>query len=445
MSNKKLLVLAAPVGTRSGYGGRSRDLATSLINSGKYDVKIIPTPWGQTPNDALDVNIPEHKAIVDRLTQQVNKKPDIFMQHTIPSEFQAIGAVNIGITAGIETTICKSDWIHGCNRMDLVLVSSEHAANVFKNTAFDVKDKTDPNAPPRILKLEKPVEVLFEGIDLDVYKKVNTLLLDENDGINLDFIREQFCFLFVGHWLQGSLGQDRKDVGMLVKTFCDTFKTKPPSKRPALILKTSGAGFSMTDRQDIINKLQSIFTQYGDGTRPNVYLIHGDLSDTQMNSLYNHPKVKTMVSFTKGEGFGRPLLEFTLSGKPVIVSNWSGQTDFLTKESSILLDGELTNVHESAANDWVMKESQWFTVDYSNAALKMYQVFNDYDVHLTKSKQYVSTVKSKFKIQDMGDMLIDYIENIESFRPKSGLPELKKLEIPQIHGARLPKLKKIQR
>ena len=49
----------------------------------------------------------------------------------------------------------------------------------------------------------------------------------------------------------------------------------------------------------------------------------------EMNSIYNHSKVKAMVSLTKGEGFGRPLLEFSLSQKPLIVSGWSGHMDFL--------------------------------------------------------------------------------------------------------------------
>ena len=47
-----------------------------------------------------------------------------------------------------------------------------------------------------------------------------------------------------------------------------------------------------------------------------------------MNELYNHPKVKAMVSMTKGEGYGRPLAEFGLSKKPIIASGWSGQCRF---------------------------------------------------------------------------------------------------------------------
>jgi hypothetical protein len=112
------------------------------------------------------------------------------------------------------------------------------------------------------------------------------------------------------------LGHDRKDVGMLIKTFCETFKGK--SNKPALILKSSGAGYSILDREEILKKINQIRT---DDSLPNVYLLHGSITNEEMNGLYNHPKVKTMVSFTHGEGYGRPLAEFATSEKPIIATN----------------------------------------------------------------------------------------------------------------------------
>ena len=435
---KKTVVIASPVGTRSGYGARGRDLAVALINSEKYDVKVIPIPWGSTPNDALDVEIPEHKEIVDRIITQVNFKPDIFIHHTIPVEFNPIGEYNIGVTVGIETNMCKPEWLIGCNKMDLVLTSSEHSKRVFEETSFNKTDKHNPNVKG-ILQLETPVEVLFEGINLDIYKKNSNI--SKNIQQTLKDIKEDFCFLFVGHWLQGNLGHDRKDVGMLVKVFCDAFKTKRPSKRPALILKTSGAGFSYLDREEILKKLYVIFSQYPDGVRPNVYLLHGDLTDEEMNDLYNHPKVKAMVSFTKGEGFGRPLLEFTTTGKPVIASKWSGQLDFLSPKHSVLLDGDIAPVHPSAVNEWIMKESKWFNVDYATAAFAIYKVFNDYEDYLEKSKNHIPITKKNFSLQMMESTLIDILNGQRTNK----LPKLKKINLPTSGKSNLPKLKKVER
>lgn len=426
--SKKLVLLKSPVATRSGYGSRGRDIALALINSDKYDVRIASTPWGWTPMDALDSNNPEHKKILDRLVLQLDRQPDVYIQHTIPNEFERLGKINIGLTAGIETTACKNDWITGCNRMDLILVSSKHSADVLKQTSYQVQPKNQSDVAG-ILRINKPVEVLFEGIDTDLFKKGPV----ESGEIKkqLDLIEEEFCFLFVGHWLQGNLGQDRKDVGMLVKVFCDIFRNKPPRTRPALILKTSGATFSITDRKDIENKLESLFAQY-EGKRPNVYLLHGDLTDEEMNQLYNHRKVKAMVSFAKGEGFGRPLLEFTTTGKPVITSNWSGPVDFMHKEYSVLLPGQLTKVDKSAVNDWVIADSKWFTVDYPQAANALNDVYKHYDAYRKKAENHIGYTNRNFSKSKMETELVDILER-----------ELNKLPNIEVKSQELPKLKKI--
>ena len=156
--------------------------------------------------------------------------------------------------------------------------------------------------------------------------------------------------------MRGDFGEDRKNVSFLIKVFLETFRQVSEKDKPALILKTSSAGFSILDREEILKKIQQIkdSVELNQGqTLPNIYLLHGELTDKEMNSLYNHSKVKAHVSFTKGEGFGRPLLEASISGKPVIASGWSGQLDFLDKENSVLVGGELKPIHESSVWDGV--------------------------------------------------------------------------------------------
>jgi len=67
---KKTIVLQAPVATASGYGARSRDIAKALIENPDYDVKIIPTRWGDTPQNFLNGEDPIHKEILDRMVNQ---------------------------------------------------------------------------------------------------------------------------------------------------------------------------------------------------------------------------------------------------------------------------------------------------------------------------------------------------------------------------------------
>jgi glycosyltransferase involved in cell wall biosynthesis len=333
---KQLVVISCPIDTHSGYGARSRDIVKSLLKTGKYDIKILPQRWGSTPFGFLEESNPEHKQIKDCILPQpqLPRQPDVWIQITIPNEFQTVGKYNIGITAGVETTLCDPSWIEGINRMNLTLVSSEHAKKVFEGSAFEQRDQQS-NQVIKVVKLEKPVEVLFEGVDTNIYQKIDAINESEVWDV-LDSIDDEFNFLYVGHWLQGELGQDRKDTGMLVKTFLETFKGK--GKKPGLILKTSSGTYSIMDRDVLLEKINNIRYAVGDdGTLPNVYLLHGELSDEEVNELYNHPKVKAHVTFTKGEGYGRPLLEASISQKPVIASNYSGHIDFLDVEMSVLL------------------------------------------------------------------------------------------------------------
>ena len=448
MSYRPLVLVTAPVGTRSGYGSHSRDIVRSLIDMDKFDIKVWPVRWGNTAQDALDGNDPNDKPIIERLLGQPNmdRQPDIHFHIVVPNEFQTLGKYNIGITAGLETTVCPPQWLEGLNRMDLNIVPANFVKQSIVNTKFD---KHDQNTQQKIgeIRNEKPVEVLFEGSDTKIYKPTKEFskdLVDELKGIE-----EDFCFLFVGHWLQGSLGQDRKDIGMLIKTFLETFKNKP--KQPALVLKTSGATPSVLDRQDILTKIQQIKNTVN-GKLPNVYLLHGDFDDEEMNGLYNHPKVKAHVSFTHGEGFGRPLLEASLSEKPIIAPNWSGHVDFLDSKSSVLLPGSLNDVKkESFPKEMHTEGGQWFTVNYNYASKVLKDVFDNYSKYVVKAKKLSIMNNTKFSLDVMTkkfeEILDKYLPKFEE-QPRQvdlKLPTLKKVDgavdKPKIE---LPKLKKVK-
>lgn len=406
MNSHTTVLFVGPVRTRSGYGARSRDICRSLIDLG-YDLYVIPTGWGNTPAP-IDTSGLEGENM-DKIEQCINKEiksqPELFIQCTIPNEFRPAGKFNIGITAGIETDTCRIEWIEGCNRMDMVVTSSEHSKRVFENMTYEKRDKRT-NQVVETIKCNTPIEVMFEGIDTSIY---NDTPSTSQISDMLNDIDEDYLFLFVGHWLQGDIGHDRKDVGALIDTFINTFTSTNSDRKPALLLKTSLAGFSKIERNKITDRISELITnkqrQDSNYILPKVYLINGDLSDGGMNALYNHTKIKAMVSFTKGEGFGRPLLEFTATGKPVIASNWSGQVDFLNEKYSTLLAGSLGPVHQSAVNDWIMKDSKWFTVNYTEASKVLVDCFENYDSYHTKGLKQKKYTLDKFKLSDMTSVL----------------------------------------
>ena len=440
---KPIMVVTAPVGTRSGYGAHSRDICRSLIDLDKFDIRIWPVRWGNTPQNALSEQNPQDLPIIKRLLQtpEIERQPDIHVHIVVPNEFQNIAKYNIGITAGIETTAVPPVWIDGLNRMDLNIVPANFVKHTIENTKYD---KHDENTKQKIGELtnQKPVEVLFEGVDTDIYGKTNEFskeLLEQFEPI-----KEDFCFLHVGHWLQGNMGEDRKDISMLIKTFCETFKNQ--KNPPALILKTSGATPCIIDRQEILGKIHEIKRSLV-GELPNVYVLHGDLRDEEINQLYNHPKVKAHVSFTHGEGFGRPLLEATLSEKPVIASNWSGQVDFLNQDS-ILLPGNLIDVPKNSfPKEFIVDGAQWFQVNYAYASNVLREIHNNYSKYVTKAKKQSIVNKSKFSLEQMtktlGDILDKHLPKFEEQPQKVDikLPTLKKVSKPK--KVELPTLKKV--
>jgi glycosyltransferase involved in cell wall biosynthesis len=416
---KPTLVFQAPVSTRSGYGDHSRDLLHSLYKLDKFDIKIISTRWGMTPMDALNYDNEFHKWIVDNIIPEVKSKPDIYMQVTVPNEFQQIGYYNIGITAGIETTHCSIDWIAGCNRMDMIIVPSEHSKNILASTVFNEASR-DTGQLIKQHRIERPIEVLFEGFDENDFGTDVVANISE-----LDEVKEDFAFLFVGHWLKGDLGEDRKNVGMMIKTFAVAFKNE--KVKPALILKTSSAGFSVMGREELVKKIRhTLGEDYG---KVSVYLLHGDLTQSQMNGLYEHPKVKAMINFTKGEGFGRPMLEFSLTGKPIIVSNWSGHLDFL-KDGAVLLEGELKNVHDSAADQFLLKESQWFNVNISKALTKIKDVYKNYEKYKIAAFQLGKQNKQNFSLSNMTKLFDSILSKYGVYTKKQ--PMFQKLELPKL-------------
>lgn len=419
---KPTILFRGPVKTRSGYGSHSRDLLEALYQMNLFDIKIDSCLWGNTPMTALEPDNVFHKWIESNIVNKFDGLPDIYIQVTVPNEFKRYGKFNIGITAGIETTVAPKDWIDGCNQMDLIIATSNFSRDVLLSTVYDERNKTT-NELISQYKITKPIEVLFEGVDTKIY----------NDTINPEFkldIKEDFAFLFVGHWLKGNIGQDRKDVGMLIKCFVESFKDD--NKSPALVLKTSSSSFSIKEREVFIKRIRDIVSDTPNP--PSIYLLFGDLTNKEMNDLYNHKKIKSMISITKGEGFGRPLLEFTMSGKPVIASNWSGHKDFLPIDKSVMVGGKLTDVDDSAIDQFIIKGSKWFTANYNEVVEIMKLVRDDYQRFLSNSILLKEENKENFSLENMK------IKFEEILKPYIIAPQ----PVPQHTKLILPKLNKVK-
>ena len=416
------VVIASPVATQSGYGHHAREIITNIIEQrgSEWDVKLVSLPWGHTPM-TYPISVDLQLRII---ALPLNEQPEVWIQVSVPNEFQPVGKYNIGVTAGTEGDICPEAWIDNLNAMQLIIVPSEFTKAVFENTAKQ-KNKL----------ITTPIEVVPEYFDETIYnnKSITASIPDLNS------IEESFAFLSVGHWLQGDAGEDRKNISGMLHCFFNTFKdTKNP---PALIMKTSGATYSIMDKMDIENRINQFRDMFPNAKLPNVYLVHGELTDEEMNALYNHPKVKAMVSFTKAEGFGRPLLEFSTTSKPIIAPHYSGQADFLKKDFICALPGQLTPIHASAANEFLIAEAKWFTPDYGQAMAMMQDVQKNYKkwCELAKRQRYfVNTTFTRTAIAATYKQVFEIVDTALESIPKPvqlKLPELKKIQLPKLQKA----------
>ena len=449
---KRSVVMIAPFNTRSGYGDHARSLFYSIMDREDLDIKCLDVKWGNTPRNHLRPEVPRHKKLLDTFVNQdqVLGQPDILIDIRIPNEFASGAKVNIGITAGVETDVVSPAFLEGMNRMNFNIVPSKFTADTFNRCVFD-KMQDLPNGQKQKageIKNEKPISVLFEGVDTDIYFPRDKNQLDKslNKELN-ELIAEDFAYLHVGQWNTGNFGEDRKNIGVLIKSFLKAFSNIPNA--PALVLKTNGANFSILDREETKKKIKNVKDMFNGVDLPNIYLIHGDFTIEEMSTLYNHPKIGAFITCTHGEGFGRPMLEATCCDLPVIASKWSGHMDFLTDSESMLIDGFVKEVPKSVLwENIIVEPSKWFDVNEADVVRKIRTFHKKRKLIQKKAVRLGKKNRREFSLKAMSNKFNGIIDDILKEIPQSvglKLPKLKKVDgkSSQPTKIKLPKLKKV--
>jgi hypothetical protein len=440
MNNKPVCLFSAPLFTSSGYGALSMALAKSLLRRDSYELAIAPQRWGSCTRryQTDDIINDEEKILASKILKSpLSRSPEIMFQVSIPSECTPIAKYNIICTAGIETNLPSPQFLEGANKANLLIVTSQHNYNIFTAASF-IKNYSD-GRPPEEIKLTSPIESIFWGCDTKIYKKIDadSIPVSINTLFN-EKIPTTFNFLFVGMWTHQGIFNDRKVIGNLIKTFLHTFRDT--KNKPGLIVKTSGPTQSVVDRYEMLGKLKEVTNivkkESGSNDLPNVYLLHGELSNEEMNGLYNHPKVKAMISFSRGEGANGPSLEFSMTGKPQLMPNWSAHLDFLNSEYANLLEGQLVHVPAESQNEWIIKDSSWFEVNLSKAQDIMKQMFHYYESFLDSSEKIRLENTTKFSMEAMDNRLGEILNKhvpVFALEKKLVLPKLKKIQLPTLN------------
>ncbi|MEK6879814.1 MAG: glycosyltransferase family 9 protein [Nanoarchaeota archaeon] len=395
--NKIRTLVKGPCLTQSGYSGHNKEIIKALLSDPLFDLFVEPLNWGVCSWDVEDTELKQtiKKLIEKRIIAKHQNQENwyLFVHGGIPNEFEKLGKFNLGITAGIETDRVSHVWIQKCNEMDLVIVPSEHSKKTITDTIVDWQNQQ--TGQKGTFKIEKPVVVCHEGFDSNIFKKLTENELSEKIR-NLEFSSD-FNFLCVGQWGNGSFGEDRKNISNLVKYFCEAFLCR---KDVGLVLKINMAKNSLIDEFHVKNRLQSITSKYDKEDLPPIYLLHGYMTDNEIASLYNHPKIKSYISLAHGEGFGRPLLESAACELPIIATNWSGHLDFLKKGCFSPVEYDLKKIPDATVWDPILiKDSCWAVAREEDAKHRMKKMVSSYFKPIEWAKELAKDVKAKFELK----------------------------------------------
>lgn len=394
------VLLEAPILTKSGYGEHSRLVFEALKKRSDLEVMINPLRWGNTTFDSPEgdvlTSIQSLAAYVESC-KSTGTNPEFNLQiHVgIPNEFEKKAPYSVCITAGIETDRVDPGWLVKTHQgIDKIIVPSSHAQSGFVNTNYEVINNS--NNTRSVVSCACPVDVIMYPIKNP-----------EGEPLEIDF-ETDFNFLSV------AMMGPRKNLEMTISGFIEEFRD---NENVGLILKTNLSRNSIMDRIDTVKSVQNLVDKCGE-KKCKIYIIHGDLSESQLHSLYVHPKIKAYVSTTHGEGYGLPIFEAAYSGLPVIATDWSGHLDFLSgnfksKEKKLFarIECDIKQVQKEVVwKDIITADSRWAfpkKISYKSQLSKVYKNYGMY-------KKWSEALKKEiYKNHNLQDILNQY--NISIF------------------------------
>lgn len=345
----KKVLIKGPILSRSGYGEQSRFALRALRSRPDlFEVYIVNIPWGRTGQLSEmneETNFIHETILKTQMYAQQGGQFDISLQITVPNEFEKIAPINIGYTAGIETTKVAPQWIQKSNdNMNKLIVVSSHSKRVFEQTTYDVKDQFGNEH--KGWGLQVPVEAVNYPVRMT-----------EPEELDIEFKTDK-NFLVVSQW------GPRKNLENTIKWFVETFRDE---EDVGLVVKTNTASDCVMDRELTQRRLEALLSSFGE-RKCSVYLIHGEIAPGALVWLYSHPTMKALINIGHGEGYGLPLFEAAYCGLPLITTAWSGQMDFICKPNKkgkqipriIKVDYDVNQVQQSAVwNGVIQADSKW--------------------------------------------------------------------------------------
>lgn len=377
----KRVILRGPSMTQSGYGVHCRQVASWLLSRNDIDVKFQALPWGDTP---WVLNKQAYGGLIDKITKNtvelsIDKKYDVSFQLQLPNEWDSsIASYNVGMTAVVETDKCNPEWIAACNKMDLVIVPSKHSADVLRNSG---------GLTTRLVVVpESYCDAIAEAPSQKIVERLPRFSTD-------------FNFLIFGQITGDNPLNDRKNTFFTIKWLCEAFRDDPSV---GIVVKTNMGRNTPIDARRTKQLMQSLVKEVRRGDFPKIHLLHGDMGDDEVAALYKHNQIKSLVTLTRGEGYGLPILEAAASGLPVIATGWSGHTDFLESGKYISVSYDLKEVHGSRIDNKIfVKGSKWAEASEEDFKKKVIKFRNGCSIPQQWAKEMAVSVGEKYSTESI--------------------------------------------
>lgn len=398
---RKKVFFKGPVLTRSGYGEQARFALRALRSrEDLFEIFIQPITWGAT---SWLSEMDEERVWIDNTIEktiaymQSGGQFDMSLQVTIPNEFQKMTLMDIGYTAGIETNKVAPHWLQkGNEQVDKIITISSHSKQVFENTVVTAHNQQTGESME--YRLNTPIE----------YVSYPTKHFESLPELDLN-ITTSFNFLTIAQY------GPRKNLHNTIKWFVEEFRNEDVG----LVVKSNVSKNCLMDRKRLQSAFQRLLAPYAD-RKCKVYLLHGDMTDAEIHSLYKHEKIDAFLSLPHGEGFGLPLFEAAYSGLPVVATGWSGHLDFLTDEEgrehfyNVAFD--LQPVQQEVVWDGVLiKESMWAYAREQSAKEKMRLCYDQMTNEETRGtemialEQNVKRLHETFSAEKMYERFVDSV------------------------------------
>jgi glycosyltransferase involved in cell wall biosynthesis len=219
----------------------------------------------------------------------------------------------------------------------------------------------------------------------------------ENGRRRFDLPHDRFLFLTM---YDLSSIQERKNPAATLEAFDRAFDGA--TGQAALVVKTQNAEFHPQELAALRERLSG---------RKDVIWINETLSRQDVYDLL--AGCDAFVSLHRSEGFGLALAEAMYLGKPVVATNWSGNTDFMRPDNSFPVNFRLVRIERDFS---VYRAGQlWADPDIEHAASLLRLVIDNEPLRAKISRQAMRTIRDEFSPESVGRRIrarLDYVQRI---------------------------------